>query len=129
MNLWNNCTQNFHLGRCIVRYTVGNLVLPRRASGVVKRNFRMYIRRYTYPKEYLNMVIPILMHFCSLVSNRSVASRKTKKCDVKLFPTVYGRIYMYCRKFLTLSKPISRYKSKCIRMSIVYQLPTGVVKL
>ena len=34
--------------------------------------------------------------------------------DVKLFPTVYSRIY--CRKFLTLSNQTSCYKSKCIRM-------------
>ena len=36
--------------------------------------------------------------------------------DVKLFPTVYHRIY--CRKFLTLSNQTSRYKSKCIRMQL-----------
>ena len=34
--------------------------------------------------------------------------------DVKLFPTVYHRIY--CHKFLTLSNQTSRYKSKCIRI-------------
>ena len=33
--------------------------------------------------------------------------------DVKLLPTVYHRIY--CRKFLTLSNQMSRYKIKCIR--------------
>ena len=32
--------QNFHLGRNIVGYMVGNLVLRRRMSGAVKRNFR-----------------------------------------------------------------------------------------
>ena len=37
--LGDNCIQNFHLGRYIVRYTVGNLVLRRRASGAVKRDF------------------------------------------------------------------------------------------
>ena len=53
----------------------------------------------------LNTVIPILMRFYSLVSNWSVASRikpykgvrHPTKCDVindvKLFPTVYRRIY------------------------------------
>ena len=50
-----NCIQNFHLGR----YIVGNLVLWRRASGAVKRDFRPYIRRYTFPNEILNMAIPI----------------------------------------------------------------------
>ena len=33
--------------------------------------------------------------------------------DVKLFPTVYRR--MYCRKYLTLSNQTSRYNIKCIR--------------
>ena len=47
------------------------------------------------------------------------ASHRTK-CDViddvKLFTTVYHRIY--CRKCLTLSNQTSRYKSKCIRIRI-----------
>ena len=41
------------------------------------------------------------------------------KCDVindmKLFPTVFRRIY--CRKFLALPNQKSRYKNKCIRIS------------
>ena len=45
------CIQIFYLGRYIVGYTVGNLVLRRRVSGAVKRDFRPYIRRYTSPKE------------------------------------------------------------------------------
>ena len=45
--LGDNCIQNFHLGRYIVGYTVGNLVLRRRESGAVKRGIRAYIRRYT----------------------------------------------------------------------------------
>ena len=49
LNLGDNCIQNFNLGRYIVGYTVGNLVLRRRASGAVKRDFRTYIRRYTSP--------------------------------------------------------------------------------
>ena len=76
--------------------------------------------------KILNMVIPILMCFYYLVSNWSVAScikphkgihHPTKNdviYDVKLFPTVYRRIY--CRKFLTLSNQTSCYKSKCIRI-------------
>ena len=62
------------------------------------------------------MVIPILMHFCSLSSNWSVASHI--KCDIindfKLFPTVYCKI-------LTLSNQTLCYKLKCIRI-IVNQL-------
>ena len=41
--LGDNCIQNFHLGRYIVGYTVGNLVLRRRVSGAVKRDFRTYM--------------------------------------------------------------------------------------
>ena len=51
LHLGDNCIQNFHLGRYIVGYTVGNLVLRRHARGAVKRDFRTYIRRYTYPNE------------------------------------------------------------------------------
>ena len=51
VDLGDNCIQNFHLGRYIVGYTVGNLVLRRRASGAVKRDFRTYIWRYTSPNE------------------------------------------------------------------------------
>ena len=49
--LGENCIQNFHLGRYIVRYTVGNLVLRGRVSGAVKHDFQTYIRRYTSPNE------------------------------------------------------------------------------
>ena len=43
--------KNFHFVRYIVGYTVVNIVLRRRSSGVVKRDFRAYIRRYTSPNE------------------------------------------------------------------------------
>ena len=49
--LGDNHIQIFHLGRYIVGYTFGNLVLRRRASTAVKRDFRTYIRRYTSPNE------------------------------------------------------------------------------
>ena len=45
--LRDNCIQNFHLGRYIVGYTVRNLILRRRASRAVKRDFQTYIQRYT----------------------------------------------------------------------------------
>ena len=56
--------------------------------------------------KILNMVIPILMHFCSFERCKSHnAARHLIICDVindvKLLPTVYRRIY--CRKFFTLS--------------------------
>ena len=56
--LGDNCIQSFHLGRYIVRYTVGNLVLWRRVSGDVKRDFRTYIRRYTSQNENFEYVYP-----------------------------------------------------------------------
>ena len=49
--LGDNHIQNFHLGRYIVGYTVGNLVLWRGVSGALKRDFQTYIRRYTSPNE------------------------------------------------------------------------------
>ena len=49
--LGDDCIQNFHLGRYIVGYTVGNLVLRRRVSGTVKCDFRTCIRRYTSQNE------------------------------------------------------------------------------
>ena len=120
--------KSFYLGRYIVGYTVGNLVLRRRASGAVKREFRTYIRRYTSPNGNFEYGYP---HSNALLQFRLKlerckphnAARHSTKCDVindvKLFLTVYHRIY--CRKFLTLSNQTSRYKSKCIRIRV---LPT-----
>ena len=75
-------------------------------------------------KKILNMVIPILRHFYSFVSNWSFASHikphviHPTKCDViddvKLFPTIYRK--MYCSKILTLSNQAPRKKSKYIRI-------------
>ena len=73
--LGDNCIQNFHLGWYIVGYTVGNLVLRRRASGAVKRDFERISDDIHPQMKILNMVIPILMQFCSLSSNWIVASR------------------------------------------------------
>ena len=49
--LGDNCIQNLHLGRYIVGYTVGNLVLLGHMSRAVKRDFRTYIRQYTSPNK------------------------------------------------------------------------------
>ena len=94
----------------------------------------------------LNMVIPILMHFCSFdvklerckvskgakIRNRynqvphlthdtskpHKAAHYQPKCgvinDIKLFPTLYHRIYWH--NILKLSNQMSHYKIKCIRM-------------
>ena len=52
---------------------VGNLVLRRRASGAVKRDFRPYIRRYTSPIENFEHVYP---HSNALLQ----FSLKVKRC-------------------------------------------------
>ena len=117
----------------IVGYTVGNLVIRRRASGAVKRDFRTYIRRYTSPNENFEYGYPhsnaLLQFELKLGRCKPLkAARHPKKCDVmndvKLFPTVYRRIY--CRKFLTLSNQTSRYKLKCIRI-VVYLILMALV--
>ena len=122
-HLGDNCIQNFHLGRYIVGYTVGNLVLRRSASGAVKHDLRTYIRRYTSPTENFEYGYPhsnALLQFALKVERCKPfkTARHRTECDViydvKLFQTVYRRIY--CRKSLTLSNQTSRYKLKCIRM-------------
>ena len=109
-HLGDNCIQNFHSGRYIVGYTVGNLVLRRRASGAVKRDFRTYIRRYTSQNGNFEYGYPhsnaLLLFRLELERWKThIATRHPTRCDVindvKLFRTVYRRIY--CRKFLTLS--------------------------
>ena len=125
IHLGDNCIQNFHLGRYIVGYMVGNLVLRRRASGAVKRDFRTYIQRYTSPNENFEYGYPnsnALLQFSPKLERWKPhkTARHPTRCevinDVKLFPTVYRRIY--CRKFLMLSNQTSRYKLMCIRMLI-----------
>ena len=56
-HLGDNCIQNFHLGRYIVGYTVGNLVLRRRVSGAVKRDFRNF--EYGYPHSNACLTFPL----------------------------------------------------------------------
>ena len=74
-DLGDNCIQISHLGRYIVRYVVGNLVLRGRASRAVKRDFERISDNIPPQMKILNMVIPILKHFSSLSSNWSVVSR------------------------------------------------------
>ena len=68
----------------------------------------------------LNMVNPILFRLKLERCKLHNAVRHQTKCDIindiKLFPTVYRR--MYHRKFLMLSNQKSHYKSKCIRMLV-----------
>ena len=85
----------------------------------------MYIRQYTstnenfeygYPNSNALLQFRLKLERCKPQN----AARQPTKCDVindvKLFRTIYRRIYMYCRKFLTLSNQMPRYKSKYIRM-------------
>ena len=89
----------------------------------VKRDFRTYIRRYSSPNENFEYGYPHsnerLQFKLKLERYKPhKAARLPTKCDVindvKLFPTVYRRIY--CRKFLTLSNQTSLYKLICIRI-------------
>ena len=99
-------------------HTVRNLVLQRCASSrvAVKHDFRKYIRRYTSPNEnyeygypHSNALkqFPLKSEHCKPHN----AARHPMKCDiindVKLFPTVYRRIYSH--KFLTISNQTSSY--------------------
>ena len=65
-----NCIQNIHLGRYIVGYTVGNLVLRRRVNLVLQRrvavklNFQLYIRRYTSQNENFEYSYPLNYQLC-----------------------------------------------------------------
>ena len=107
---------------CCVFYSL-SIVLRRRASGGVKRDFRTYIRRYTSPNENFeygyhqsNALLQFKLTLERFKSHK--AARHPTNCDViinvKLFPTVFRSIY--CRMFLTLSNQTSRCKLKCIRM-------------
>ena len=128
VNLGDNCIQNFHLGRYIVGYMVGNWVLRRRVSGVVKCDFRRYIRQYTSPNEnfeygyaHSNALLTFSLQkdseivlCCTYTSSDDSCIKPLASCIYSLvnqwkatlrndvrFPTVYCRTY--CRKFMTLS--------------------------
>ena len=59
-----NHIQNFHLGRYIVGYAVGNYILQLPLCVSIKLNFRPYMyisNNVPSQMKILNMVIPILM--------------------------------------------------------------------
>ena len=83
----------------------------------------MYIRQYTSTNENFEYGYPhssALLQFCLKFEcwKPHKAARDPTRCDVindvKLFQTVYRRIY--CRKFLKLSNQTKRYKIKYIKM-------------
>ena len=95
------------------------------------------ISDYISPQmNILNMVIPIFN--ASLQFRLKLESCKPNKAarhpticyiinnDVKLFPTIYRRIYsaIYCGKFFTLSNQTSRYKIKWERSGSVVECLT-----
>ena len=109
---------------------VGNLVLRRRASGAVKRDFRTCIRRYTSPKENFEYGYPhsngllqfdLKLERCKPLKVTRHPTKGDVIDDVKLFLTVYRRIN--CRKFLTISNQTFGYKRKCIRKDNFEQKP------
>ena len=54
-----NCIQNFHLGRYIVGFMVGNFVLRQNKTDDIPLQMKI-----------LNMVIPILMHFLTFIRQK-----------------------------------------------------------
>ena len=92
-----NCIQNFHLGRYIVGYTVGNVVLRRRESGAVKRDFRTCIRRSTSPSENFEYGSPNLNAVSSRIGvwETHKAARHPTRCDV----INDVKLNKYCRNF------------------------------
>ena len=95
-----NCIQNFHLRRYIVGYTVGNLVLQRRASRAVKRDFLTCIQRYTSPNEnfeygypHSNALLQFYLHFAHYMVHKASChlTKFNVINDVKLFLTVYRK--------------------------------------
>ena len=96
MELGDNCIQNFHLGRYIVGYMDGNLVLRRRVSGDVKRDFRTYIRRYTSPNENFEYGYPhsnALLTFPLQKDSGNVLCCAYTNSGCKLHKTVASCIY------------------------------------
>ena len=106
-----------YLGRYIVGYTVGNLVLRRRASGAVKRDFRTYIRRYTSPNENFGYGYP---HSNALLQFRLKLerckphnfARHPTKCDVindvklSISQDILSQIFDFIQSVIALQKQV-----------------------
>ena len=109
MYLGDNCIQNFHFGRYMVGYTVGNLVL-------VKRDFRTYIWWYTSPNKnfeygYHHSNALLQFHLESEHWKQHKATRHRMKCDViddvKLFPEdILSQIFDIIQSDVTLQKQV-----------------------
>ena len=114
---------------------VGNFILRRRISGVIKHNFRPYNRWYTSPNEnfeygyphsnaLFNIYLSKAQYFVpnwSFFSNvkqlrQPITSEVTYDVGASM---LYRRIYRH--KFLMLSNQTSRYIRKCIRIYCLHK--------
>ena len=101
LKLGDNCIQNFHLGRYIRLYTSPN------------ENFE-----YGYPHSNTLLQSRLKMERCKPHKAARHPTHYNVINDVKLFPTVYRRIY--CRKFLALSKQTSRALQNQLHKNYLY---------
>ena len=102
IKLGDNYIQNFHFRTYIRRYTSQN------------ENFK-----YGYPHSNALLQFDLKLERCKPHRAERHPTKGDVNDDVKLFPTVYHRIY--CRNFLTLSNQTPRYKRKCIRILVFNQ--------
>ena len=110
--LGDNCIQHFHLGRYMVRFTVGNLVLQPGASWAIKCDFPTYIRQYTSQNEDFEYGYP---HSNALLQFRLETERWRHTSSNEMWRNWWRRTISCC-KYLMLSNQRSHYKSKCIRI-------------
>ena len=127
-HLGDNCIQNVHLGRYIVGYTVGNLVLRRRVSGAVKRDLQTYIRRYTSPNENFEYGYPhsnALLTFSLQKNSENVlfcAYTSSDASCINRLPAAYIHLSTNEKRryVMTSANQTSRCICKCIRI-VVYR--------
>ena len=104
IKLGDNCIQNFHLGRDIVGYAVGNLVL------------RIYIRLYTSPNEnfeYCYSHSNALLQFCLKLEccKPHYASCHPTKCDIidvsyRIWQDILSHIFDVIQSDVALQKQV-----------------------
>ena len=83
VHLGDNCIQNFHLGRYIVGYTVGNLVLRRQYTSP-NENFE-----YGYTHSNALLQFELKLEHCKPHKAARHPTKSDVINDVKLFSTVY----------------------------------------
>ena len=70
---------------------------------------------YGYPNSNALQQFRLAFERCKSLKTARHPTKYDVIKDVSQIPTVYGRIY--CRKFLTLSNQMLRYKSRCVRIA------------